>query len=99
MRPDIALRFLADRRRAELGWSFVFFAYTALMMALWPTIRDSEGYQNAAADLPEAFDAFFGPGGIDLGSPGGYLNTYLFGMMLPLMLIVALLPRLGRNLT
>jgi ABC-2 type transport system permease protein len=89
LRPDIAFRFLVDRRRAELGWSLGFFGYTALMMALWPTIRESEGYQDAAADLPEAFDAFFGPGGIDLGSPGGYLNTYLFGMMLPLMLIVA----------
>ncbi|MGI9646085.1 MAG: ABC transporter permease subunit [Ilumatobacteraceae bacterium] len=89
MHLDVARRFLADRRTAWLGWGLGVVVYTGLMMALWPTIRDSEGYQNAAEDLPEAFDALFGPGGIDLGSPEGYLNTYVFGMMIPLMMIVA----------
>ena len=51
---------------------------------MWPVIDGSDEFQDLYEEMPDALQAMFGSDGFsDFTSPAGFLNTYLFSMILP----------------
>lgn len=85
----IARRFVLDRRRSLLWWAVGMMATVALTVALWPSVRGQEQFEELVRDLPEGLRAMFGSGeGIAFTSAPGYLHSRLFSTMFPLLLLV-----------
>ena len=86
----VARRGWADRRRSRLGWAVGMVLYTAMILAVWPSLEGSASFADVAADYPEALKAMFG--GADafdaITTPEGFLNTYVFSFMLPVLLVM-----------
>jgi ABC-2 type transport system permease protein len=81
---------LRDARRAIGWWSVGLIAMTALMVAVYPSVRDNPDLNKMVEDYPDAFKAFLGLGGnVDYTSAIGYLNSELFAFMVPLLLLLA----------
>ncbi len=84
------LKTLRDARRAIAWWSLGLVAMTALMVAVYPSVRDNPELNKMVDDYPDAFKAFFGLGeNVDYTSAVGYLNSELFSFMVPLLLLIA----------
>ena len=85
----ITSRSLEDRQRSLAWWAAGLLVYTAMIIAVWPTLEDNADFQDLADDYPEGFKAMFG--GADafalLTTPAGFLNTYVFSMIFPLFLV------------
>ena len=82
------LKTLRDARRAIAWWSLGLVAMTALMVAVYPSVRDNPDLNKMVDDYPDAFKAFFGLGeNVDYTSAVGYLNSELFSFMVPLLLL------------
>ncbi len=85
----VTSRTLRDRRVSLTWWSVGLVFYTGFIMAVWPVIDDNEDFQDLADTYPEAIQAMMG--GADAFSqfttPAGFLNSYLFSMILPLLLV------------
>lgn len=78
---------LHDERRGLIGWGVGIVALVALMLAYYPTVRDSPELNRFARNLPEGVKALIG-GGQDYTSPAGYLNGELFAFMVPLIVLI-----------
>ena len=76
----LVLRGLLDARRAPLVWGAPLGAMSALVVALYPSIRTS--LANVVDDYPAGVKAAFGV--TDLGSLESYLHVEMFSLMLPL---------------
>lgn len=88
MNVTVLGRALADRRRSLLWWSIGTMAYIAMIVAVYPTIRDASGINELVEQYPEGLMALFGVEDIDFTSGAGYLATELFGFVLPLLVLV-----------
>lgn len=85
----ILRRLLADRRRSLLWWSLGILLTNGLTVALWPSIRGQEQFDEVVRDLPEALRALIGAQeDVAFTSPPGYLHTRLFSSVLPVLLLV-----------
>jgi ABC-2 type transport system permease protein len=72
-------------------WSLGLVALTALLLGVYPTVRDESGLRELVRDYPDALKQLFGIGDLDYTSAAGYLSAELFGMVVPLLLgIVAI---------
>jgi ABC-2 type transport system permease protein len=81
---------LRDARRAIGWWSLGLIAMTALMVAVYPSVRAHPDLNKMVEDYPDAFKAFLGLGeNVDYTSAVGYLNSELFAFMVPLLLLIA----------
>jgi ABC-2 type transport system permease protein len=60
-------------------------ALVVLTLASYPAVRDNPGLDRMAESLPEAMRAMFGQ---DFTSPAGYLDSQLFSLMIPLLLLI-----------
>jgi ABC-2 type transport system permease protein len=90
MLRNVYFKALRDMRRAIAWWSVGLVALTALIIAVYPTVRDSPGLNKLVEDYPEALKAFIAFGGeLDYTSGAGYLGSELFAFMVPLLLSVA----------
>lgn len=90
MLRNVFLKGLDDMRRALLWWSLGLIGMTALMIAVYPTVRDNPDLNRLVEDYPEALKAFIAFGGdLDYVSGAGYLGSELFSFMVPLLLIIA----------
>lgn len=90
MLRDVFLKSLRDVRRAFLWWSIGLVGYVALIVAVWPTVRDNPALATLHETLPEELRAFISFGGeFDYSTPTGYLGGELFSLMVPLLLLVA----------
>ena len=59
----------------------------ALIVAFWPSIRGSSEITKAIENYPDAMKEFFGgAAAFDYTRPGGFLNTQLFSLLLPLLI-------------
>jgi ABC-2 type transport system permease protein len=89
MHPDVLRRELADHRRAVVAWSAGAGLLSAIYILFYPTIRSNgAGIQQLLESMPKAFrDAFLGTG-VSYLSPSGYLGTELFGILVPVLLLV-----------
>lgn len=84
----VARRYLTDHRRSFAWWSMAMVATVALTVALWPSIRGQDQFDELIRDLPEALRVMFGSQDIPFTSPPGYLHSRLFSVVLPVMLLV-----------
>jgi ABC-2 type transport system permease protein len=86
-RWPILERNLRDRRRSLISWGLGIGAYVALIVAFWPSIRGSSEITKAIENYPDAMKEFFGgAAAFDYTRPGGFLNTQLFSLILPLLI-------------
>lgn len=88
MLRNVLLKTIRDQRRALLGWSLGIVGVAVMYAAFYPSIRDNAGPLNEyVQNLPEAIRGFIGEG-TDFASPVGYLQTELFSIFGPLLLLV-----------
>lgn len=81
---NVFSRALGDRRVALMWWTIGVVIYCAMITAVWPVIDGNDEFADLYADMPDAIQAMFGSDGFtDFSSPTGFLNTYLFSMILP----------------
>jgi ABC-2 type transport system permease protein len=78
---------LRDQRRA-LAWWGGGFALTVLMYAaFWPSVRDNAAqFTQYLEDLPDFFQNLIG--GLEFGTPEGYVQSELFSFVAPILLLV-----------
>ena len=88
MLHDPFLKSLRDQARGLIVWVVGIAFYVALLMSVYPSVRDSAGQLQGYVDnLPAAFrTAFLGSGG-DFFSPEGFINTELFSWLGPIAFI------------
>lgn len=90
MLRNVFLKSLRDARRSFAWWSAGLVSLTALIVAVWPAVRDNPALIKLHETYPEELRAFVSFGGeLDFGSPAGYLGSELFSFMVPLLLLVA----------
>jgi len=95
---NILGRALGDRRAVLTWWSVGVVVYCGFIIAVWPVIDGNDEFADMYADMPEALQAMFGSDGFtDFASPTGFLNTYLYSMILP-FIFAALAISLGASL-
>ncbi len=82
-------RTLANRRTSLTWWAIGLTLYVGMILAIWPVIEDNEEFATLAESYPEGLQALFGgeEAFAAFTTPAGYLNTYLFTMFLPFILI------------
>ncbi|HEX2118416.1 MAG TPA: ABC transporter permease subunit, partial [Acidimicrobiales bacterium] len=80
---------LHDRRRSVLWWSVGVVGLVLFTVALFPSVRGQESFEELANELPEALRSLFSfDEAVPLTSAPGYLQGRLFASMLPLVLLV-----------
>ena len=85
----VARRLLLDRRRSLVWWSIGIVLMVLMTVALWPSIRGEERFEEIMNDLPEGLRGLFGSQeGIPFTSAPGYLHARLFSSLLPVLLLV-----------
>jgi ABC-2 type transport system permease protein len=86
----VAERTLRSGARSFAWWSAGLVALVAMMVAVYPTVRDSSGMNDLIASYPEALKSLMGFSGVvDYASAAGYLGGELFSLMVPLLLLIA----------
>lgn len=99
MLPSVLLKTLRDLRRGFAWWGIGLIGLVALMVSVYPSVRDNAGLNKLVQDYPEALKGFIAFGGeVDYISPAGYLGSELFALMVPLLLLVAAIGAGGRAL-
>jgi ABC-2 type transport system permease protein len=90
VRPSVFTKTLRDVRRAFAWWSIGLVAMVAMMVSVWPSVRDNASLNKLVQDYPEALKGFLGFGGdLDYSSAAGYLGIELFSFVVPLLLLIA----------
>ncbi|MBB6173062.1 ABC-2 type transport system permease protein [Nocardiopsis mwathae] len=80
-------KFLQDMRRSIIAWAVAVAAVTAMYSAFWPAMADSAELMDAYVEaMPEVARAM---GWEDMSSPAGYLNATVFGLLAPLLMVIA----------
>jgi ABC-2 type transport system permease protein len=83
----ILAKSLRDHRRGAIGWAIGLSAIAVMYSAFYPSILDSADQLQGYIDkLPEAIRGLIG--GRDFTSPAGYLQTELFSVMGPVLMLV-----------
>ncbi len=99
MLRNVWLKNLRDVRRSLVWWSLGIAGLVAMIVAVYPSVRDNPGLNKLVQDYPEALKAFIAFGGaVDYASPAGYLGSELFSFMLPLVFLLALVGRAAATL-
>ncbi len=92
MRAEVLRRVLAGRKRSLIAWTASLVALMVLMVFAYPAVRDQPSFAELLEDYPDFVQQIMGLGsGLDIASPGGYLNSQVFANMLPLLLLVFLI--------
>lgn len=85
MLSNVLLKSLRDARRSMIWWTLGLVALIGMTVLFYPAIQNAPELNDIFAEMPEAVVALLGES--DLVSPEGYLNSQLFALMLPLLLI------------
>ena len=90
MLSNVFLKTIRDLRRGLLWWSLGLVGLVAMLVAVYPTVRDNPDLTKLVEQYPEALKSLlsFG-GGVDYTSGAGYLGSELFSFMIPLLFLVA----------
>jgi beta-exotoxin I transport system permease protein len=90
MLNSVFLKTVRDMRRGLTWWSLGLAGLVAMLVAVYPTVRDNPDLTKLVQQYPQALKSFlsFG-GGIDYTSGAGYLGSELFSFMIPLLFLVA----------
>jgi ABC-2 type transport system permease protein len=80
---------LRERRRSTVFWAVGAAAFMALMVAAWPSVRDTgDTFDAYVESLPEGLREAFGLAGVSISSPEGYLVSQLYSNLYPIVLLV-----------
>ena len=88
MSAEILTETLRERRRSLPWWTVGIVATVALTVAFYPSIREDSALSEYGKDLPEGLRALFAGGEADIASPAGYLNSQIYSLMAPLLLLI-----------
>jgi ABC-2 type transport system permease protein len=88
MPGSLALDALRRLRRGMVWWALGLVALTALLLAVYPTVRDQSSLRDLMRDYPDAVKELLGIGDLEYTSAAGYLGAELFGMVTPLLLAI-----------
>lgn len=88
MRLEVAVQAVRERRRSLVWWGLGLVGLVALTVAFYPSVRDQPSLSDYAKELPESVRALFAGGELDLASPAGYLNSQIFALMAPVVLLI-----------
>jgi ABC-2 type transport system permease protein len=88
MSTDVLVESLRDGRRSLLWWVLGVAGIVALNVVFYPSVRDDPALNDFARDLPESVRALFVGGELDLTSPAGYLNSQIYALTAPLLLLI-----------
>jgi len=87
---SVALKTLHDLRRSLAWWSLGLAGFVAMLVSVFPTIRDNPEMKKLIASYPQAIKGFVSFGGqVDYTSGPGYLGSELFAVWAPLLLLIA----------
>ncbi len=82
-----ALRWvLRVQRRALVGWGIALAGVTALYVSFWPAMGETAELQALIDSLPEAMVTAMGYDAI--GSPAGYLESTVYALLAPILMLV-----------
>ncbi|SDZ40548.1 ABC-2 type transport system permease protein [Micromonospora pattaloongensis] len=76
---------LFDARRSLLGWALAVTAVGSMYAAFWPSVQSPEMQQALAAYPKGVLEAFNYD---DLTSAAGYLGSSVYGLLVPLLIVV-----------
>ncbi|HEU4421678.1 MAG TPA: ABC transporter permease subunit [Pilimelia sp.] len=85
MLRNVFTKTLWDARRSLLGWTLAIAAVGAMYAAFWPTVNTPE-MQEAMANYPQGLLEAFNYN--DLASAAGYVGSSVYGLLIPLLLVV-----------
>jgi ABC-2 type transport system permease protein len=88
MTTEVFFETLRIRRRSLIWWALGLAGVVALTVAFYPSVKDSSGLSDYAKDLPESLRGLFVGGELDLTSGAGYLNSQVFAVLAPLVLLI-----------
>ena len=88
MATDVLVETLRDRGRSLLWWLVGIGGVVALNVVFYPSVRDDPALNDFARDLPESVRALFVGGELDLTSPSGYLNSQIYALTAPILLLI-----------
>ena len=89
MAAELFRRGLRDHRRALVAWCLGVSGYVAMIAAIFTSIESSPQLNDLIESYPDVLKELFGiSGGADITSGAGYLDLELFGIMLPLLVLV-----------
>jgi len=74
------------QRRALLGWGSALAGVSALYVSFWPAMGDTAEMQALVDSMPEALVTAMGYDAI--GSPAGYLESTVYGLLAPILMLV-----------
>lgn len=78
---------LWQRRWSIFWWSFAVFGLIFINMIFYPSFKDQAAeLQKSFANIPDSISQFIG--GTDFFSPIGFLNSQIYYLMLPMILII-----------
>lgn len=87
--PDVLWQMLRDRWRSLTAWSVATTGLIAIMVWVYPSIRDTASSLDAYVEsLPQSFRDAFGLQVESIGSPAGYLASQLYANMYPVLLLI-----------
>ena len=90
MLGSVLLKSIRDLRRGFAWWALGLVGYAALIVSVYPTVRDNPELDELVESYPEALKAFIAFGGqFDFTSAAGYLGSELFSFMMPAIFLVA----------
>lgn len=88
MTSEVIAETLRERRRSLLWWTLGIVALVGVTVAFYPSIRDDTSLSDYGEKLPEGLRALFAGGELDISSPAGYLNSQIYSLIAPLLLLV-----------
>src|SRR6185503_3983393 len=88
MGTEVLVESLRERKRSLVWWTLGIVALIAVTVAFYPSIRDDSSLSTYGEDLPEGLRALFAGGELDIASPTGYLNSQIYALTAPLLLLV-----------
>lgn len=86
MAAELLRRGLLDHRRALVGWCIGIVGYCVLIASIYPSIKGFSGFEKLVQQYPSALKSLFSIGG-DITTGAGFLDTELFSLMLPLLVL------------
>jgi ABC-2 type transport system permease protein len=90
MLASVYAKSLRDLRRGFAWWSLGLVGLAAMMVSVYPSVRDNAALNKLVENYPQALKGFFGlTGQLDFTSAAGYLGTELFSFVVPLLLLIA----------
>ena len=85
----IGRRLLVDRRRALLWWSVAFVSFIEINLVFYPSVKGQDDFDQMMEQLPESLRVLTGvTADMSITSPVGYLQSQLFAMFFPLLLLI-----------